>query len=84
MIKKTPAKRDIVKEYTQAVREAGMKVGIYFSLIDWSDPRYRTVYPEGSDPQNHHIILIGDGAVVKRPRLRYISHGINTIVDKYT
>ena len=53
VLKKTPAKRDIVKEYTEAVREAGMKVGIYFSLIDWSDPRYRTVYPEGEKPEDH-------------------------------
>ncbi|HIR25947.1 MAG TPA: alpha-L-fucosidase, partial [Candidatus Egerieimonas faecigallinarum] len=53
VVKKTPAKRDIVKEYTEAVREAGMKVGIYYSLIDWSDPRYRSVYPEGSDPKDH-------------------------------
>ena len=53
VVKKTPAGRDLIKEYTQAVREAGMKVGLYYSLIDWSDPRYRTVYPEGSDPQNH-------------------------------
>lgn len=30
-----------------------MKVGIYFSLIDWSDPRYRSVYPEGEDPKDH-------------------------------
>ena len=29
------------------MREAGLKVGLYYSLIDWSDPRYRTVYPEG-------------------------------------
>ena len=36
-----------MKEYVEAVREAGMKVGIYYSLIDWSDPRYRSVYPEG-------------------------------------
>lgn len=39
--------RDLVKEYTAAMREAGLKVGLYYSLIDWSDPRYRTVYPEG-------------------------------------
>lgn len=53
VVKKTPAKRDIVKEYTEALREEGLKVGIYFSLIDWSDPRYRTVYPEGEDPKDH-------------------------------
>ena len=27
---------------------AGLKTGIYFSLIDWSDPRYRSIYPEGA------------------------------------
>lgn len=48
VLKKTPAGRDLVKEYVEAVREAGMKVGIYYSLIDWSDPRYRSVYPEGA------------------------------------
>lgn len=53
VVKKTPAGRDLIKEYTAAVREAGMRVGLYFSLIDWSDPRYRSVYPEGSDPKNH-------------------------------
>ncbi len=52
VVKKTPAKRDIIQEYTAAVREAGMKVGLYFSLIDWSDPRYRSVYPEGADPKD--------------------------------
>lgn len=53
VVKKTPAGKDLVKGYTEAVREAGMKVGIYFSLIDWSDPRYRSVYPEGEDPKDH-------------------------------
>ena len=53
VVKKTPAGKDLVKGYTDAVREAGMKVGIYFSLIDWSDPRYRSVYPEGEDPKDH-------------------------------
>ncbi|MEG6612369.1 alpha-L-fucosidase [Pseudoclostridium thermosuccinogenes] len=52
VVKKTPAGRDIVSEYTQAMREAGLKVGLYFSLIDWSDPRYRSVYPEGAKPED--------------------------------
>lgn len=47
VVKKTPAARDLVKEYAQALQEEGLKVGMYYSLIDWSDPRYRTVYPEG-------------------------------------
>jgi len=36
----TPAKRDLVKEYLEAFREAGIKVGLYFSLIDWSHPDF--------------------------------------------
>ncbi len=47
VVKGTPAKRDIVKEYTEAVRSHGMKVGLYFSLIDWSREDYRSVYPAG-------------------------------------
>ncbi|SHK73729.1 alpha-L-fucosidase [Anaerocolumna jejuensis DSM 15929] len=47
VVKKTPASRDLVKEYMDAMSEAGLKVGIYYSLIDWSDSRYRSIYPEG-------------------------------------
>ena len=53
VVKKTPAARDLIDPYTKAMREAGLKVGIYYSLIDWSDPRYRTVYPEGEKPEDH-------------------------------
>lgn len=51
-VKKTPAKRDFIKEYTEAIRNEGMKVGIYYSHIDWSDPRYPTVFAEGSKPED--------------------------------
>ena len=47
VVKKTPAGRDLIREYMDAMSEAGLKTGIYFSLIDWSDPRYRSIYPEG-------------------------------------
>ena len=36
----TPAKRDLVMEYLQAFREAGLKVGLYFSLFDWHHRDY--------------------------------------------
>lgn len=35
---KTGARRDIVAEYVQACRRAGLKVGIYYSLLDWRFP----------------------------------------------
>ncbi len=37
----TPAKKDFIKEYVEAFREAGLKVGIYYSLIDWHHPDYQ-------------------------------------------
>lgn len=52
VLEKTPAGRDLVAGYTDAVREAGMKVGIYYSLLDWSDKRYRSIYPEGGKPED--------------------------------
>ena len=37
---KTAAGRDFVREYVRAVRKAGMKVGFYYSLLDWRFPGY--------------------------------------------
>ena len=36
----TPCKRDLVKEYVEAFRAEGLKVGFYYSLIDWHHPDY--------------------------------------------
>ncbi len=32
--------RDLVAEWVEALRAAGLKVGIYFSLLDWQHPDY--------------------------------------------
>jgi alpha-L-fucosidase len=37
---KTGAKRDFVKEYTDACRKAGLRVGVYYSPMDWRFPGY--------------------------------------------
>ena len=36
----TPAGRDFVREYVEAFRAEGLKVGLYYSLIDWHHPDY--------------------------------------------
>ena len=36
----TPFGRDIVAEYVEACRAEGLKVGLYFSLIDWHHPDF--------------------------------------------
>jgi alpha-L-fucosidase len=34
------AKRDFVREYLEAFRSAGLRVGLYYSLLDWRIPAY--------------------------------------------
>ena len=45
---KTAAKRDFVAEYVKSCRKAGLKVGLYYSLLDWRFPGYfnRKKHPE--------------------------------------
>ena len=39
-ITNTPFKRDLVREYVEACRAEGLKVGFYFSIKDWHHPDY--------------------------------------------
>jgi alpha-L-fucosidase len=36
----TAAKRDLVREYVNAFRAKGLRVGFYYSLLDWHHPDY--------------------------------------------
>jgi alpha-L-fucosidase len=47
---KTAAKRDFVAEYVAACRQAGIRVGFYYSLLDWRFPGYleREKYKENA------------------------------------
>ena len=55
----TPAGRDLVKEYVEAFRSEGLKVGFYYSLLDWHHPDYPIagdrIHPMRNHPdfQNH-------------------------------
>lgn len=40
VVKKTPARRDLIQPYCNALRKQGLKVGLYFSHLDWSHPDY--------------------------------------------
>jgi alpha-L-fucosidase len=36
----TPARRDLLKSWVEAFRAEGLKVGFYYSLLDWHHPSY--------------------------------------------
>lgn len=50
---KTPAKRDLLKEFVEAFREEGLKVGFYYSLVDWYHPDY-PAYGDRQHPMNEN------------------------------
>jgi len=46
---RTGARRDLLRAYVEAFREAGLHVGIYYSLADWQWPAY--FQGPGRDPE---------------------------------
>jgi alpha-L-fucosidase len=40
VVKKTPAGKDLVAPFVQSLRDNDLKVGLYYSLLDWSHPDY--------------------------------------------
>ena len=56
-ITKTAFGRDLVKEYVEAFRAEGLRVGFYYSLIDWHHPDFliddrHPLMPKGCTPGN--------------------------------
>ncbi len=39
-VEHSPCGRDIVREFVEAFRAEGLRIGLYFSLIDWHHPDY--------------------------------------------
>lgn len=55
IVKKTPARKDIVEPFCKAIRDKGLKVGIYYSLIDWSHPDYPNFTKEKKKYENDTV-----------------------------
>lgn len=57
-VEATPAKRDYVKELSEACRRGGINFAIYFSLIDWHFPHAYPISSHNCDfitPQHHEF-----------------------------
>ncbi|MEV4165246.1 alpha-L-fucosidase [Nonomuraea dietziae] len=53
---KLPLGRDVVAEYADALRRHRLKVGLYFSHLDWSHPDYATVRPAEVEKENRFAV----------------------------
>lgn len=53
----TPYKRDIVKEYVDAFRAEGIRIGFYYSLLDWHHPDFPIdkKHPRRNDPNAEEL-----------------------------
>ena len=55
---RTPSGRDYVRELSEACAEAGMKFGLYYSLIDWNYPHAYPISSHNADfitPEHHEF-----------------------------
>jgi alpha-L-fucosidase len=61
VVDRTPAGRDLIAPFVESLRAQGLRVGLYFSHIDWSHPDYdvfrRDEYRYRDDPERWETFL---------------------------
>ena len=77
----TACHRDLVREYVDAVREQGLKVGLYFSLIDWRHPDFPH-YKDRQHPMRNHPECGNEGRDFDR-YLKYMHAQVRELMENY-
>lgn len=77
----TPFGRDIVKEYVEAFRAEGIKIGFYYSLLDWHHPDFTidTYHPLRSRPDAE---ALNAGRDMKKYAL-YMRNQVEELMSNY-
>ncbi len=77
----TPAKRDLLREYVDAFRAEGLKVGFYYSLLDWHHPDFPVdmLHPRRNDPDAEKLNANRD---MKR-YARYMRDQVTELLTNY-
>ena len=74
----TPCRRDLVGEYVEAFRAEGLKVGLYYSLLDWHHPDFTL---DQNHPMRNHPHA-RDGADFSR-YLDYMHGQVRELLTNY-
>lgn len=79
----TMANRDLAKEFVDAFRAEGLKVGFYYSLIDWHHPDFTIdrVHPQRTDSQSDYVSM-NEGKDMDRYRT-YLHNQVREILTNY-
>lgn len=78
---RTHCGRDLIREYVDAVRAEGLKVGLYYSLLDW----YHEDYPHYGDrqhPMRNHPEYSNEGRVWER-YVAYMHEQVRELCSRY-
>ena len=84
----TPCKHDLVKEYVDAFRAEGLKVGFYYSLIDWHHPDYivDVVHPQrpstDKDFTEENFAKLNQGRDMAKYR-QYMKNQVRELLTNY-
>ena len=77
----TKAGRDLVREFVEACREEEMRIGFYFSIIDWSHPDFPK-YKDRQHPMRNNE-LYKDEKIDFDNYLDFMHKQVKEIVTKY-
>ena len=79
----TPYGKDLIKEYVEAFRAEGLKVGFYYSLIDWHHPDY-TIDSRHPQRQDHDTAYtrLNKGKDMKKYQ-EYMKNQVRELLTNY-
>jgi len=79
----TPIGKDLIKEYVEAFRAVGLKVGFYYSLIDWHHPDYTIDrnHPQRQEPDADYTSL-NKGKEMNKYR-EYMKNQVRELLTNY-
>lgn len=77
----TPAGRDLVREYVDAFRAEGLRIGFYYSLIDWHHPEFPIdqIHPHRDDAKAREISKNRD----MRKYAQYMRDQVTELLSNY-
>ncbi len=77
----TPAGRDLVKEYVDAFRAEGLKIGFYYSLIDWHHPDF-TIDLNHPRCYDENVAELAEGRDMKK-YAEYMRNQVTELLTNY-
>jgi len=79
----TPFGKDIIREYVDALRAEGLKVGFYYSLIDWHHPDYTidSNHPQRQQSDSAYVRL-NKGRDMSKYR-EYLKNQVRELLTNY-